>query len=107
LVVARDGEQAIRVLRDRRPVPDFVLLDLNLPKINGLQVLQQIRADERLACVPVVILSASGREEDIERSYALGANTYVQKPVVFDRFVEAVELLNRYWFDLARLPRAL
>lgn len=95
------------MLRRSQQPPDFVLLDLNLPKVGGLQVLQQMRSDGRLAAVPVVVLSASAREEDVRQSYELGANTYVQKPVVFERFVEALEVLGKYWFELARLPRAL
>ncbi len=114
LIVARDGQEVIDLLIEERvnadrPVagrPDLVLLDINLPKVNGLEVLTRIRASERLAAIPVVMLSASGRDEDVLRSYRLGANSYIQKPVGFDRFLETLAVLAEYWFEVAALPRA-
>ncbi len=105
LVVARDGEEALRLLAEESVRPDFVLLDINLPKIDGLAVLAKIRAEERLAGLPVVVMSASHLEEDVLMSYKLGANSYIQKPVVFEKFMEALAVLGSYWFDVARLPR--
>ena len=104
LVVARDGEEALRMLTEGER-PDFVLLDINLPKVTGLEVLTRIRADGRLTGLPVVVMSISDREEDVVRSYALGANSYIQKPVVFEEFLEALKVMTSYWFEVARLPR--
>ncbi len=114
LLVARDGQEVIDLLVEgrpdpgmaRTPRPDLVLLDINLPKVNGLEVLERIRASERLAAIPVVMLSASDRDEDVLRSYRLGANSYIQKPVSFDRFLETLTVLAEYWFEVATLPRA-
>ncbi|OGO50317.1 MAG: hypothetical protein A2148_06515 [Chloroflexi bacterium RBG_16_68_14] len=113
LLLARDGQEALDVLfgerarRNGAPTapPDFILLDINLPKVNGLEVLREIRASDEVAAVPVVVLTASGREEDVNRSYQLGANSYIQKPVVFDRFLEVLVVLGKYWFDVATLPQ--
>ena len=108
LLVARDGEEALRMLGElQHSLPDLMLLDLNLPKVSGLQVLGQLRANPCFAGLPVVVMSASVREEDVTTSYELGANTYIQKPVLFDRFVEVLDILGRYWFEVARLPRAV
>ena len=92
--VARDGEEALKMLGEPQLPPDLVLLDINLPKLTGLQVLEQMRRTSAWSALPVVMLSASDREEDVRRSYELGANSYIQKPVVFEDFVEAVELLT-------------
>ena len=108
VVVARDGVEAIDWLfgdgphaeRDLSIPPALVLLDLKLPRIDGLEVLRRIRADERTALVPVVILTTSREPRDIHQAYTLGANSYLRKPVDFDRFLEAVSLLARYWLDL-------
>jgi len=105
IVVVRDGAQAIDFLfgtgahagRDLSILPQVVLLDLNLPKLNGLDVLRRIRADERTRLLPVVVLTSSKEDEDIINSYALGANSYVRKPVDFKQFVDAVGSLGLYW----------
>lgn len=105
VVVVDDGVQALDYLfgsgayagRDTRDVPALVLLDLKLPKLGGLEVLRSIRADERTALVPVVILTSSSEEEDIVASLQNGANSYVRKPVDFSRFVEQVQRLQVYW----------
>jgi two-component system response regulator len=95
VVVVRDGAEALDFLHgDRaRPLPELVLLDLNLPGIDGLEVLRRIRADERTARLPVVILTGSAEESDLARSYAGGASSYVRKPVDFDEFLDAVRQL--------------
>jgi two-component system response regulator len=94
--------------RDTSALPTIVLLDLNLPKISGLEVLARIRADERTKVLPVVILTASREEEDIVKGYSLGANAYVRKPVEFAAFVEAARTLGLFWLLLnepAPVPR--
>ena len=95
--VARDGEEALTVIFAANPLPSVVLLDLKLPKIDGLEVLQQIRANERTRLQPVVVLTSSNEERDIIESYSLGANSYVRKPVDFDQFTHAVAQLGLYW----------
>ncbi|MCB9561848.1 MAG: response regulator [Kofleriaceae bacterium] len=105
VVVAHDGVEALDWLfgtgahdgRDTSVAPQVILLDLNLPKLSGLQVLEQIRADDRTRLVPVVVLTSSQEEEDMVRSYTLGANSYVRKPVDFAEFIEAVKGLGLYW----------
>jgi len=105
IVVARDGEEALDLLfgtgahagRDVTDLPQVVLLDLNLPKLNGLEVLRAIRADERTRLLPVVILTSSKEDEDVSSSYALGANSYARKPVDFTQFNEAIKTLGLYW----------
>jgi two-component system response regulator len=107
LIVARDGEEALDILRRPEVMPHIALLDINLPKLSGLEVLEKIRREPCGASLPVIMLSASNRHEDVLRSYELGANSYIQKPVVFDDFVDALAVLYKYWFELARLPRSL
>jgi len=110
--VVRDGQEALDLLfrkgehSDRAEVakPDLILLDLNLPKVNGPEVLEKIRASDELSTMPVIVLTVSEREEDIQRSYELGANTYITKPVDFAKFVHATEILGEYWMVIARLP---
>jgi CheY-like chemotaxis protein len=105
IVVVRDGAEAIDYLfaqgvfagRDVDDLPTVVLLDLKLPKIDGLEVLRRIRADERTKWLPVVILTSSDEEKDIIASYQLGANSYVRKPVAFGEFGKAIADLGRYW----------
>lgn len=112
VVVARDGAEALDFLfftgafadRDPRDVPQVILLDLKLPKVDGLEVLRQIRADERTHLLPVVILTSSKEEQDRLKGYSLGANSYVRKPVDFNQFVEAVRQLGLYWLILNEAP---
>ena len=107
ITVARDGQDALDLLfgeRDRCPRPDLVLLDVNLPKVNGLDVLSRIRASDLVSSIPVVMLTSSVRQEDVIESYRRGANTYIQKPVVFERFARTLEVLGEYWFETATLP---
>lgn len=101
VVVARDGEEALAFLLPTDgsvPLhPALILLDVNLPKLGGLDVLRRIRADDSTAALPVVVLTTSNEERDIIDSYRLGANSYVRKPVVFGEFVEAARVLGLYW----------
>lgn len=105
IVVTRDGVEALEFLfgegqyqgRDTTELPDLVLLDLKLPRMGGLEVLQRIRADDRTRLLPVVVLTSSSQDEDIVSSYRLGANSYVRKPVRFADFSEAVRQLGVYW----------
>lgn len=108
IVVVRDGEQALNYLfrtgshadRDPRMMPEVVLLDLKLSKVDGLEVLRRMRADERTRRLPVVVLTSSNEESDIIRSYDLGANSFVRKPVNFAEFIEAAQQLGLYWLVL-------
>jgi two-component system response regulator len=101
IFVAHNGEEALRYLDEHvgsaGGLPSLVLLDLKLPKIDGLEVLARIRADERTRLLPVVVLTSSSEERDIVESYSLGANSYVRKPVGFDQFIDAVSQLGLFW----------
>jgi len=115
LIVAEDGGEALDYLfatgqyagRDVHDLPAVVLLDLKLPKIEGLEVLQRIRANEFTRLVPVVILTSSDQEQDMIASYKLGANSYIRKPVDFHRFTEAARTLGLYWLLLNEPPPPL
>lgn len=110
--VARDGVEALDFLfcegvhanRDSRKMPDVVLLDLKLPKVDGFEVLRRMRSDERTKLLPVVILTSSNEERDRISGYGLGANSYVRKPVEFEEFIEAVKQLGLYWLILNQKP---
>jgi two-component system response regulator len=108
LVVARDGQEALDYLfQDGRSVddrPSLIVLDLNLPRLNGLEVLARVRQDERFRLVPVVVLTSSLEHEDILRSYGLGANSYLRKPVDYQAFVEISRQLTQYWLQLNVSP---
>lgn len=112
VVIARDGVEAIEYLfggaagpGKPAPLPAVVLLDLKLPRIDGLEVLRRIRADEKTALLPVVVLTTSGERRDIEQAYQLGANSYIRKPIDYDKFVRSVGLIATYWLSL-NLPAA-
>lgn len=110
VAVARDGLEAVEYLfgTDDRPpadLPQVVLLDLKLPKIDGLEVLRRIRANERTRLLPIVVLTSSSEEKDLVESYSLGANSYIVKPVDFGQFTEAVGRLGMYWLVLNETPR--
>ena len=112
IVVVRDGVEALDYLfgtgpyagRDTRVTPRLVLLDLKLPKVDGLEVLRRLRADPRTMLVPVVVLTSSDRQKDVVESYQLGANSYVRKPVDFAEFSEAVRQLGLYWLLINTVP---
>lgn len=104
VVVARNGEEALRQVFGPDPLPCMVLLDLKLPKVDGLEVLRQIRDSDRTRLLPVVILTSSSEDRDIIESYSLGANSYVRKPVNIDEFTEAVRQLGLYWALISELP---
>jgi CheY-like chemotaxis protein len=109
LHVVTDGEAALRFLRrlepyQEAPRPGLILLDVNLPRLSGLEVLSQLKADPDLLVLPVVMLTSSRAEEDILRSYALHANAYVSKPVDFEHFIEAIRQIDDFFLTLVRLP---
>ena len=112
LHIVEDGEEALDYLLRRgkyedpasSPKPDLMLLDLNMPKMDGKQLLQQMRADPGLRRIPVVALTTSKQESDIIRTYDLGANSYIVKPVDMDQFVNAIKVLKDYWFQIVVLP---
>jgi CheY-like chemotaxis protein len=112
LYIVEDGEEALDYLLrrgryqdpDSSPKPDLMLLDLNMPKMDGKQLLQQMRADPSLRRIPVVALTTSEQENDIIRTYDLGANSYIVKPVDMDQFVNAIKVLKDYWFQIVVLP---
>jgi len=112
VVVARDGVEALEYLlgnetqagSNLNPLPQVVLLDLKLPKLDGLEVLRRLRADERTKLLPVVILTSSNEEQDRISGYSLGANSYVRKPVDFNQFMEAARQLGLYWLVLNEPP---
>lgn len=115
VIVVRDGIAALDYLfgrgeyanRDLRVMPGIILLDIKLPKMDGLEVLRRLRAHVGTQLLPVVILTSSKEEQDIVKSYSLGANSYIRKPVDFEKFVAAIRQLALYWLGLNELPRFL
>ncbi len=111
VAVARDGQEALDYLfgtgdysgRDTRVMPAFILLDLKLPKVDGLEVLQRLREHEETRLIPVVVLTSSREERDLVESYSRGANSYIQKPVDFSKFTEMVNLTSAYWLGLNKV----
>jgi CheY-like chemotaxis protein len=114
LIVLRDGQEALDYLLRRGTYaddpdwrsPDLILLDLNLPRVSGQEVLARIRAQHELNTVPVIVLTTSHRDEDVQAVYAAGANTYIEKPQDFARFVQVLQTIQRYWLEMALLPPA-
>ena len=107
--VVTDGEEAILFLHREgqfsgSPIPDIILLDLNLPKKDGREVLKEIKADVNLKNIPVVILTTSGAEKDIQRAYDLYVNAYVTKPLDFEQFIKVVESIGNFWLEIVKLP---
>jgi CheY-like chemotaxis protein len=110
LHIVSDGVEALAFLRREgeyaeMPTPDLILLDLNLPRKDGREVLAEVKADEQLSLIPVVVLTTSKAEEDVLRSYKLHANAYVTKPVDFDRFIEVVRQIDEFFVTVVKLPR--
>ncbi len=109
MTVARDGIEALEMLYGRSsigvvPRPDLVLLDLNLPRKDGREVLATIKSDPALRSIPVIVLTTSSAEEDIKHCYSLHANSYVSKPVDMDQFINLVKIIDLFWFQSAQLP---
>ena len=109
LHVATDGQQALEFLRgsDRfadRPRPDLILLDINMPRMNGREVLRELRSDPALCRIPVIMLTTSSADDDVESSYALGANCYITKPIDFGRFTDVVRSIEQFWLSVVCLP---
>jgi CheY-like chemotaxis protein len=108
LMVARDGAEAIALVHNwaiTEPPPAVVLLDLKLPKVDGLEVLRAIRTHPQMGTVPVVILTTSSEDQDVQMAYRLGANSYIVKPVDFDKFVAVVDQIDLYWLVLNHPPQ--
>jgi CheY-like chemotaxis protein len=99
-----DGEALIKDLRSRGDKPTLILLDLNMPRMNGIEALKEIKADPDLREIPVVVLTTSSAEDDIAKSYQLGANSFITKPHGLESYQEMVKSLSRYWFDTVTLP---
>jgi CheY-like chemotaxis protein len=112
LHIVRDGEEALAYLRrdgayaepNPAPRPDLILLDLNLPRMNGHEVLRQCKQDDRLKPIPIVVLTTSGYDDDVRKAYEAGANAYLLKPVEFARFTEIMRQLSAFWLALVELP---
>jgi len=108
LLVARDGQEALDILFSRRDtdgaLPGLILLDLNLPKVDCREVLDKIKSDPKLRRVPVIALTSSTREEDVVRTYDLGVNTFISKPVKFEDFIRVIATIRDYWILIATLP---
>jgi two-component system response regulator len=110
--VARDGEEALNFLfclgdyegAVCQPLPQLILLDLKLPKVDGIAVLRRVKADRRTRSIPVIVLTSSGEDRDLQATYELGANSYIQKPVDFDLFRETVHTLGEYWLRMNLAP---
>lgn len=107
IVRASTGAEAIAMLRERTVQPGLILLDLNMPGLDGRRVLAILKGDVELRRIPIVVLTTSADERDIDECYQLGANTYIQKPVDLDGLFAAVQRLKDYWFEIALLPREL
>ena len=110
LQVASDGEEALALLRGQgkfagAPRPDLILLDLNLPRMDGRELLSAIKSDPTLQAIPVVVLTTSGEERDVVQSYALHANAYIAKPIDMDQFVKIVKAIDEFWFGIVTLPK--
>jgi len=112
LYVVRDGEEAMEYLnkegryidKTSAPRPGLILLDLNMPRMDGREVLKRIKKDDCLRRIPTVVLTTSKQEEDVIRSYDCGANTYISKPLCFNDFIDALQIIGKYWLALAEIP---
>ncbi|TMB95534.1 MAG: response regulator [Chloroflexi bacterium] len=110
LTVARDGQEALDILYQLRDgdgrLPGLILLDLNLPRVSGIEVLEAVKSDADLRRIPVIVLTTSTREEDVVKTYDLGVNTFISKPVRFEEFIKVVSTIQEYWIVIATLPTA-
>jgi len=109
LYVVGDGEKAIKFLRKedeykKSPTPTLILLDLKMPKLDGFQVLKEIKSDDKLKSIPVIVLTTSDRDKDVEDAYRLGCNSYIVKPVSFESFIKTVIEIGEYWLIISRVP---
>ncbi|WP_211252314.1 response regulator [Marinobacterium jannaschii] len=104
IVVIGDGQDALDFFDQAETLPDIVLLDINLPKVDGIEVLHKIKSQPRTRSVPVIILTSSEAEIDISRSYTENANSYITKPVDFEKFIEAIRSLEDFWLSVVKLP---
>lgn len=110
IIVAEDGEEALDIMFHRNEkniehwLPDLILLDLKLPKVDGMEVLEQLKTNSKTKCIPVVILTSSKEEKDLIESYRLGTNSYIRKPVNFEKFTDVVMQLGLYWLLLNETP---
>ncbi len=112
IIVMRDGCEAINYLRCQgewaddlnRPLPNLILLDLKMPNMNGKQLLKEVKGDDKLKSIPVVMLTSSGLESDMKECYQLGANSYIVKPVTYSEFIKTVKEIPEYWMKINRLP---
>jgi CheY-like chemotaxis protein len=112
LHVVGDGEKAIKFLRkedeyQKSPTPMFILLDLKMPKLDGFQVLKEIKSDDKLKSIPVIVLTTSDRDKDIDDAYRLGCNSYIVKPVSFENFINTVINIKDYWLTISQIPSEL
>lgn len=110
LYIAKDGQEALDYIFKKNSfenvtTPDLILLDLNLPKVNGIDVLDAIKKNDKTTSIPVVILTSSKAEEDIVKSYQLHANSYITKPLDFNQFLEIVKQINQFWLGIVKLPK--
>lgn len=105
ITIARDGQEALDRLDSGAPLPDLILLDINLPKLNGLEVLTSIKTEPRLRSIPVIMLSTSDEQNDIMSSYNNYANCFITKPVDFNRFIDVVRTIETFWISIVKLPK--
>lgn len=110
LAVVENGEEALKYLRNQEPYedrvrPDLVLLDLNMPRMNGYEVLEIVKADPQLSSVPIIVLTSSQEEDDVVRSYSLHANCFISKPVRYESFIDVIRSIEDFWFSIATLPK--
>jgi CheY-like chemotaxis protein len=109
LFVVNNGEEALKYFRKEGEYKDFftpslVLLDLKMPKLDGFEVLKEIKDDKKLRIIPIIVLTSSGRGEDIEKAYKLGCNSYIIKPIKFEDFIKTIQEVDHYWFEISKTP---
>ncbi len=109
LFVVNDGEEALKFLKKEgeyidAPTPSLVLLDLEMPRLNGFEVLKEIKRNDKTKSIPIVVLTTSGRDKDIDRAYNLGCNSYIVKPVDFEKFIKTVSDIKNYWLVISKIP---